>query len=169
MSLPKRFKAAWKKFLEVPDPTPHSLNVKLRRPLTLQEEVARALATQRLIEGLERPGYESFEEANDFEIPDDPDDPATPWEEHYHGQIEEHVAMERSLYEPDKSQKGLRKRREDPRRDKKPYSGPNRNSVRDSDERVAREDAPNHVRSKKRNVQEVSDGSQTESDTVHST
>lgn len=64
------------------DPHPLAIPAGFNRPETLAEQV------QRLVRGsisreAEEAGMETFEEANDFDIPDDPVDPQTPYEEQY--------------------------------------------------------------------------------------
>lgn len=58
---------------EVPDPTPVELPIGFRRPETLQEMMARMIQGELARREFEQ-GYETFEEANDFEVDDD--DPA---------------------------------------------------------------------------------------------
>lgn len=64
---------------EVMDSTPGTLPVGFRRPLSLVEQM-RSMIRNELSQAASDKGRESFEEANDFDIPDDPDDPTTPWE-----------------------------------------------------------------------------------------
>lgn len=64
---------------EVMDSTPMSLPVGFRRPPSLIEQM-RSMIRHELSEGAARAGRETFEESLDFEIPDDPDDPTTPYE-----------------------------------------------------------------------------------------
>lgn len=61
------------------DPTPMAVPVGFRRPPSLIEQM-RSMIRNELSEGAARGGRETFEEANDFELPDDPEDPTTPWE-----------------------------------------------------------------------------------------
>lgn len=164
MSLPKRLQNAWKKFKEDPDLTPHSLPVKLKRPLTLSEEVAKVIRMQRMIEAINVPGVETFEESNDFDIPDDPDDPKTPWEEDYEGKFDEEIAMERQLYEPDPREKGARVRRAPT--NKKQTEKSDRDSVRSHDHVQSNK---NDVRSEKNDVQAMPARNSEKQHTVHST
>lgn len=63
---------------ELPDPTPLRLPSGFRRPETLQEQVARLVRTQ-ISREAEEAGYETFEEAEDFDVDDD-FDPSSPFE-----------------------------------------------------------------------------------------
>lgn len=65
---------------EIPDPKPLTLPSGFKRPETLAEQVQRLVRTSISAEAAAR-GEETFEESEDFEIPDDPDDPTTPYEE----------------------------------------------------------------------------------------
>lgn len=67
---------------EVPDPKPVAIPAGFKRPETLQEQVARLVRTT-LSRQAEAQGFESFEESQDFDIPDDPVDPSTPFEEFF--------------------------------------------------------------------------------------
>lgn len=64
---------------EVPDPRPLTLPSGFKRPETLAEQVQR-LVRNHLSRIAEESGAESFEEAEDFDVDDDPSDPATPYE-----------------------------------------------------------------------------------------
>lgn len=57
---------------EFPDPTPVEMPLGFRRPPTLQEEIQRIVRIQMSQQAQEH-GFESFEEADDFEVDDDPD------------------------------------------------------------------------------------------------
>lgn len=67
---------------EIPDPTPVAMPVGFKRPETLAEQVRRLVRTTISREAAEA-GAETFEESEDFDIPDDPVDPSTPFEEWY--------------------------------------------------------------------------------------
>lgn len=67
---------------EIPDPTPLSLPSGFKRPETLAEQVQRLVRNQISREAAEA-GYETFDEAEDFDLPDDPTDPTTPYEEYF--------------------------------------------------------------------------------------
>lgn len=68
--------------LEVPDPTPMEIPVAMRRPETSDERIRRIIAHSLSVRAAEA-GLESFEEADDFDIEDDPIDPSTPWEKDF--------------------------------------------------------------------------------------
>lgn len=61
------------------DSTPMALPVGFRRPPSLIEQM-RTMIRNEMSEAAARSGRETFEEANDFDVDDDPDDPTTPWE-----------------------------------------------------------------------------------------
>lgn len=61
------------------DGKPMALPVGFRRPPSLIDQM-RSMIRNELSEAANRGGRETFEEANDFDVPDDPDDPSTPWE-----------------------------------------------------------------------------------------
>lgn len=67
------------------DDTPVEIPVGFERPLTLEEQVRRLMATeyQRVsaLQGMD--GVETPEEADDFDVEDDPIDPNTPYEEYF--------------------------------------------------------------------------------------
>lgn len=64
--------------VEILDTTPVSLPTGFRKPETLQEQVARLVRNQVSREA-EEAGYESFDEADDFDVEDE-FDPSTPFE-----------------------------------------------------------------------------------------
>lgn len=64
---------------EIPDPRPMTMPSGFRRPETLAEQVQR-LVRQSISRQAAEEGKETFEEANDFDLPDDPPDPSTPFE-----------------------------------------------------------------------------------------
>lgn len=65
--------------LEVPDTTP--IEVTLRdRPLTIQEQIARFTRDEVIQAHLRNQGIDTFEEADDFDIPDS-EHPKSPYEE----------------------------------------------------------------------------------------
>jgi len=68
---------------EILSDKPMAIPVGFRRPPTLAEQVARLVRTERFKESLEHEDLETFEEADDFDIPDDPLDPTTPYEADY--------------------------------------------------------------------------------------
>jgi hypothetical protein len=64
---------------EVPDPKPLAIPMGYKRPETLQEQVQRLIRTS-MSEYAALQGEETFEEADDFDIEDDPVDMSTPYE-----------------------------------------------------------------------------------------
>lgn len=64
------------------DGTPMAIPAGFRRPPTLAEQVQR-LVRGALSRQAEDAGFENFDEANDFDVPDDPVDPTTPFEEYF--------------------------------------------------------------------------------------
>lgn len=63
---------------EFPDPTPVEMPLGFKRPPSLQEEIQRLIRVQ-MSQLAQEDGYESFEEADDFEVDEDPD-PLSPYE-----------------------------------------------------------------------------------------
>lgn len=64
---------------EIPDPTPVAIPSGFRKPETLAETVAR-LVRHQVSEHAELHGMETFDEADDFDVDEDPQDPGTPFE-----------------------------------------------------------------------------------------
>lgn len=64
---------------EEADSKPAAMPVGFQRPPTLAEQVQR-LVRSAISREAEEKGFETFEESEDFDIPDDPIDPATPYE-----------------------------------------------------------------------------------------
>lgn len=66
---------------EVLDNTPISMTVPFNRPEPLHLRIRRMILLAQREAG---EGYETEEEANDFDVPDDPNpDPFSPWEENF--------------------------------------------------------------------------------------
>lgn len=63
---------------EIPDPTPVELPVGFTRPKTLQETMRDLLRNEEVRRALDKHDMETFEEADDFDIPDDAKDPRFP-------------------------------------------------------------------------------------------
>lgn len=63
---------------EIPDPTPVQVPLGFHKPEPLEKTIARMMRAAN--EEAMRQGAETFEEADDFDIPDDPLDPASPFE-----------------------------------------------------------------------------------------
>jgi len=64
---------------EVPDPVPVAPPIGYRRTPSLAEQIREMVRSERLRQEVEAAGYESFEEADDFEVGDF--DPRSPYEE----------------------------------------------------------------------------------------
>lgn len=67
---------------EVLDPTPMAIPVGFGRPESMESMIRRLVRTQ-LSMAASNHGMESFAEADDFDIPDDPVDPDSPWEHNF--------------------------------------------------------------------------------------
>lgn len=70
---------------EVLDPTPMEPPVGYEVGPTLMEQIQAMVKGAHLRQAAEAAGYEDFEEADDFDIADDPMDPSTPYEADYEG------------------------------------------------------------------------------------
>lgn len=68
---------------EIPDPKPLSIPSGLKQPESLQAQIKRLVRSERLAAEAAAAGAETFDEAEDFNIPDDPVDPNTPFEEYF--------------------------------------------------------------------------------------
>lgn len=81
------FKKHTKEGLEIPDDTP--IEVSLRdRPLTIAEQLVRFTSNDEIKERLRTAGYDTFDEANDFDTGDlDHEDMHSPYEEHFNGSV----------------------------------------------------------------------------------
>lgn len=65
---------------EIPDPTPMAPPVGFKRQPSLSEQIRQMILSEKLRQEAEEMGYETFEEADDFDVDDD-FDPSTPYEE----------------------------------------------------------------------------------------
>lgn len=72
---------------EVLDPTPMKPRVGHRPQPSVNDRIRAMVRSERLRQAAEEAGMESFEEADDFDIPDDPIDPSTPYEEVFEGDV----------------------------------------------------------------------------------
>lgn len=81
ISVGKRYDRLSQKGREVVDSTPMAPPVGYKKSPSIQEQL-RAMVVRELAarEALKEQGFETFEEADDFEIADDPVDPGTPYE-----------------------------------------------------------------------------------------
>lgn len=68
---------------ECVDPRPLSIPVGLEKPESLQEKLVRLVRNEVFAQDLANKDIESFKEADDFDISDDPIDPTTPYEENF--------------------------------------------------------------------------------------
>lgn len=64
---------------EYPNPKPMVMKVGFRKPETLAEEVARIMKSSRMMQKIYEEGYETIDDASDFEMDDDLP-PLTPYE-----------------------------------------------------------------------------------------
>lgn len=69
---------------ELPDSTPFSPSLKLRRAATVMEQMQQFIRTREFMKEFEQ--HETFEEADDFDVDDD-FDPSTPYEEFFEGEF----------------------------------------------------------------------------------
>lgn len=83
---------------EALDPTPVAIPVGFKRPPSLEEQIKRLVADRDIQRSLSEAGVETFEEANDFDIPDDPPDPRALDEEWYDPALNRTVTA-REVYE----------------------------------------------------------------------
>jgi hypothetical protein len=65
---------------EYPDPVPMAPPVGYRPPPTIMEMIQTMIRSEQLRTQLDAQGFDTFEEAEDFDIEDDPLDPHTPYE-----------------------------------------------------------------------------------------
>lgn len=71
---------------EVLDPTPVAIPVK-RKHYSQADRLRDLIRSEALARDLAKAGVETFDEADDFEIEDDPVDPQTPYEEVFDGDV----------------------------------------------------------------------------------
>lgn len=67
---------------EIPDPKPVALPVGFTRPLPLADRIRRLVQNELVQRELSDAGVESFDEADDFDVPEDPVD-GSPYEENF--------------------------------------------------------------------------------------
>lgn len=72
-----------KKGGEVLDKTPIEMPVGFKRPKPIQDKIRELVNNALIMKELSEAGLESFEEADDFDIPDETYDPTTPFEENF--------------------------------------------------------------------------------------
>lgn len=68
---------------ENPDPTPLAPPIGYVKQPSLVERIREMVREAALAQQLAAQGVETFEEADDFDIPDDPVDPDSPWEHNF--------------------------------------------------------------------------------------
>lgn len=78
---------------ETPDSTPLALPVRFRHPPTLEDRMRALIRSEALQREAEQAGYETFEEADDFEIGDD-FDPSSPYELGFDPELEPPLPLE---------------------------------------------------------------------------
>lgn len=93
---------------EIPDPVPLAPPVGWKKQPSLAEQIREMVRSEKLAQEAAAAGYETFEEADDFDIPDDPVDPTTPYERTFEGlsarelrQREAEAARRAALDSPD--------------------------------------------------------------------
>jgi hypothetical protein len=70
---------------EVPDPVPVAIPVGMKANPSLRDLIRKMVSEQLFAQAVDAAGAETFDEADDFDIPDDPVDPATPYETEFEG------------------------------------------------------------------------------------
>lgn len=80
---PKSRTALNPKGRERPDPTPMQPPIGYKKQPSMVELVRQAVRDEHLRRDLNAAGMETFEESEDFDIPDDPVDPTSRWENDY--------------------------------------------------------------------------------------
>lgn len=65
---------------ETPDPNPVRIPAGFKRPETLEEQIRRLVRSERFAVLAQEEGFETFDEADDFDVDDDLPDPGTPYE-----------------------------------------------------------------------------------------
>lgn len=72
---------------EIPDPTPHAASLKVRKSMSVQDQLKQLFRSQEFEKEFE--GKETFDEADDFDVDDD-FDPNSPYEELFEGEFAYH-------------------------------------------------------------------------------
>lgn len=70
---------------EKPDPIPMQPPIGYKKQPSLSEQIRDMVRSEQLARDLAARGVETFEESDDFDIPDDPVDPSTPYEADFEG------------------------------------------------------------------------------------
>lgn len=76
---------------EKPDPLPMQPPIGYKKTPSLSEQIRDMIRSEKLAQDLAAQGVETFEEADDFDIPDDPVDPSTPYEADFEGDARQAV------------------------------------------------------------------------------
>lgn len=72
---------------EFPDPTPMAPQVGYKKQPTQADRLREMIRSERLAQEMAAAGLETFDEADDFDVPDDRPDPNTPYEEIFEGSV----------------------------------------------------------------------------------
>jgi len=64
---------------EILDPTPLALPVGFKHPPTLSEQMEQMFRSYEVNRAIANQGHETFDEANDFDVEDDPDELSSPY------------------------------------------------------------------------------------------
>jgi len=68
---------------EIMDSKPMQPPLGYKRSESLAEQIARMVRSSKIQDELDKAGYETFAEADNFEVPDDPPDPSSPFEQQF--------------------------------------------------------------------------------------
>lgn len=85
---------------EVPDPTPVEMPAGFKHPESLESQIRR-LVRGAMSDASEQAGFESFDDADDFEIEDDDIDPATPYEMEFDPTLNREISPDMIEKNPD--------------------------------------------------------------------
>ena len=86
---------------EILDPNPMEVPVGFDRPETLQETIQRIMRTSEAVAEARRAAFETAEEADDFDIPEDETfDPETPFEQVYDPVLDREITAAELLANP---------------------------------------------------------------------
>lgn len=76
---------------EKPDPIPMQPPIGYKKQPSLSDQIRDMVRSEHLARQLAAQGVETFDEADDFDIPDDPIDPSTPYEGDFEGDARQAV------------------------------------------------------------------------------
>lgn len=96
---------------ELPDPTPMAPPIGYKAEPTLSDMIRSMVRREQFNLEVSRAGFETFDEAEDFDIEDDPVDPLTPYERVFEPPpakplVQEPVAPERASSDPKPAESG---------------------------------------------------------------